>query len=419
MAALRKLNTGIASLTCVLWTIAASAQAPGPQYPQTNYPQDTAPQQGYPPGAYPQAAYPQPATPEGGKPPSPLRQVFAGTLAALLQSATGGIGNALAEGINGSINGWFERKQRKNQRAQGGYAGEPAYQGQSAYPAAPAYDTTSAYPATTYPPTQPSNPYSTDPYNPGAAYPSQNAAGAPIYTSPAQSVSYDWSSTQVYDPRTGQASAAGSGGYALASPPADASTIAAGGAYDVYAMRADGSEVPVNAATQDFRTGDRFKVYFRPSLPGRLDVYNINPNGRETRIDSTETAAGQLTTLGPYEFTATRGNEALRFVLAPCTSQQLMVATRDIVNVGPNAGNPYAADPNSQAAYPSTYQAAQPAGLSLGSCSNVATRGIKTRDITKVGVDGTTSFALDPVSQSELASGRVAPREFTVYFRHN
>jgi hypothetical protein len=33
-------------------------------------------------------------------------------------------------------------------------------------------------------------------------------------------------------------------------------------------------------------------------------------------------------------------------------------------------------------------------------------------------VEGDTGFAFDPVSQQELASGQIAPREFTVMFRH-
>jgi hypothetical protein len=281
------------------------------------------------------------------------------------------------------------------------------------------------------------------------------------------------------------------GGYALASLNANASVIVAGGAYDVYLVGADGRETPVNAATHEFRTGERFKVYFRPSLPGRLDVYNINPLGRETRIDSAETPAGQLTTLGAYEFTATKGDEALRFVLSPCSNLQLLASTRDIVNVSTTAGTSYSTDPSAAysagntgystgtgASYPGatttypagpsnsapttpystgggypagtttypagtgtgypagtagttpsypanpsyTYPSAQPTNaFTLGSCTSLTTRSVgrvNTRDIVKVGVDGTTSFALDPVSQAELTSGQLTPREFTIYFRH-
>ena len=35
-----------------------------------------------------------------------------------------------------------------------------------------------------------------------------------------------------------------------------------------------------------------------------------------------------------------------------------------------------------------------------------------------VAVEGNTGFAFDPVSSQELQSGQLAPREFTVMFRH-
>ena len=76
-------------------------------------------------------------------------------------------------------------------------------------------------------------------------------------------------------------------------------------------------------------------------------------------------------------------------MLSPCSSDQLLAATRDIVNVSATSANNY--------------------GSQLGSCSGLATRGlkVKTRDITKVAVDGGTSFALDPVSRQELSSGQI------------
>lgn len=423
----KKITTARRTVTFAIGTLLAIQAGAQGVDPQTGYPQS---QPAYPQPAYPQQPYPQPGFPQTGslqynqtqtgKRPNPLRQMFAGTLNAVLMGADStGLVGTLVQGVSGGLTDWFQyRKERKAQKAfdkaqQQGVAGAyptngtDPYATASAYPSAGTYPSNGAYPATGGTP-------ASAPYDPNAAYPNQ--AGNPAYPATSyltsNAASYDWSNTQVYDPRTGQASSAQTG-YALASPPGDATAIVAGGAYDVYAQRADGSEVPVNAATYDFRTGDRFKVYFRPSLPGRLEVYNINPNGRETRIDAAETAAGQLTTLGPYEFTATRGNEALRFVLSPCSSQQLMVATRDIVNVSGNSGGGYPAG---------AYPAASSTGLSLGSCSTVATRSVdrvKTRDIVRVGVDGNTSFALDPVSQSELASGQLTPREFTVYFRHN
>jgi hypothetical protein len=391
------------------------------------------PQQAPQPMAYPPAGIQQqqPAPPR----PNPLRELFAGTLTAVLQGVTTGMATGLTQGVSGGIAGWFDRRQRK-----AGSFGQPAYVPQPVppYGTQPLYTTpqptnpnqTSAYPTDPYSTTAPTTGYPTTPATgyptaptagyptaPTGTYPTTPAAGT-YSTAPAApgtnvygaaAPGYDWSSTQVYDPRTGQMTSAQAGGYAVASPPPDATQIVAGGAYDVHVVAPGGNETYVNAATHEFRTGDRFKVYFRATLPGRLDVSNINPYGRETRIDSVEVAAGQLTTLGPYEFTATKGDESLRFVISPCMTQQLLVATRDIVNV-------YAS------AQPA-YDAQMPAGggLPLSACGSPTTRSanaVKTRDIQKVGVDGTTSFALDPVSQAELASGQLAPREFTVWFHH-
>jgi hypothetical protein len=371
------------------------------------------PQQAPQPMTYPPAGMQQQsAAPR----PNPLRELFAGTVTAVLQGVGGGVAVGLTQGVTGSIASWFDRKQRK-----AASFGQPAYvpqqpaqtYGTQPYGTQPSqpYGTQAPYTGT---PQSTNDPYSTtapatgtyptapasDPY--ATAAPSTNVYGAPM-------PSYDWSATQVYDPRTGQVTSAQAGGYAVASPPPDATLIVAGGAYDVHAVGPAGNETYVNAATHEFRTGDRFKVYFRPTLPGRLEVYNLNPYGRETRIDSVEVAAGQLTTLGPYQFAATKGDESLRFVISPCSTQQLLAATRDIVNVGANAMPGYAA------------QAPTNGGLALSACGAPTTRSadaVKTRDIQKVAVDGTTSFALDPVSQAELASGQLAPREFTVWFHH-
>jgi hypothetical protein len=411
-----------------------------------------APQQAAQPPTYsppPQEAYPQPPAPPRV---NPLRQLFAGTLAAVLQGFTGGLTASVSQGVSGSVTNWFDRRQRNsmgtpqyaygqqpapaypgNANPQSYPAPSPTYGTQPAYPTQPTYGAQPTYPAQpttgTQPayPTQPTtgtqptypadpsatSPNTTNPYPTNApAYPGTPPVNDPYAATQAapnvypSQPSYDWSATQVYDPRTGQMTSAQAGGYSLAQP-GSASVIVAGGAYDVYALGRDGLETPVNAATHEFRTGDRFKVYFRPSLPGRLDVSNINAYGRETRVDSVETPAGQLTTLGPYEFAGTKGYEALRFVLSPCTSQQLLAATRDIVNFGASSTGGYAVPASG--------------GLNLSGCSALSTRSVdrvRTRDIQKVGVDGTTSFALDPVSQAELATGQLTPREFTVYFHH-
>src|SRR5262249_26549699 len=159
----------------------------------------------------------------------------------------------------------------------------------------------------------------------------------------------------------------------------------AGIAYEVHAVRpAVGDSVPVNPATYEFHTGDRFLVYYRPSMPGRMEVYNVNPLGQTTQIDSVNMAAGQLSKLGPYEFAATKGDESLRIVLSPCSTPQLLVASRDIINVSNTL------QPSAQAG----------GGVQLGSCSALTTRsvekggkgGVRTRDIRNVALDGGTSF---------------------------
>ena len=156
--------------------------------------------------------------------------------------------------------------------------------------------------------------------------------------------------------------------------------------------------------TYQFRSGDRFMVYYRPSLPGRMQVFNINPAGQQTLIDATNMAAGQLAGLGPYEFTNLAGDESLRLVLAPCSTPQLLVATRDIVKV--------------DAPPPSDAQTG--GGVHLENCSVTTTRSVavRTRDIQKVAADGTTSYALDPVSAQELTTGNVESREVTIVFHH-
>ena len=178
-------------------------------------------------------------------------------------------------------------------------------------------------------------------------------------------------------------------------------TVVAGIAFEVHRLGPGGEMTLVDPATYEFRTGERFVLLYRPSLPGRVDVYNINPLGQQVLIDSLQLAAGQLRRLGPYEFAATTGDEQLRLVMTPCSTPELVLATRDIVRVQPNA--------------------AQGTGLPLVACEALATRSpqpIATRDIRKVAVDDGTSFAVDPLSSAELASGQVIPRELTIRFRH-
>ena len=402
--------------------------------------------------------------------PSRVRNAFASTLGAILQNAASAGTLGLSQLVTGSITAWFTRKQNRlagqpygmpagtpgypqaypttDPYATGGQQTYPTqtYPGQSTYPTQPGYPTQTypnqqaypgqtttgqqGYPTQTYPNQQaypgqtqtaqsypgqsyPQSAYPTTPGQPG--YPATQPYGTPgtFPATPDANGMYTAASayapTTYYDPQTGQST------QAMAYPTANVtstSDVYAGIAYEVHAVRpAVGDAVPVNPATYEFRTGDRFLVHYRPSMPGRMEVYNVNPLGQTTPIDSVNMAAGQLSTLGPYEFAANRGEESLRLVLTPCTTPQLLTATRDIINVS---------------------MSAQPApsmqgGLQLGSCSGLATRGvgqagkaggIRTRDIRNVALDGGTSFALDPVSRQELSSGNLAPREVTIVFHH-
>jgi hypothetical protein len=186
----------------------------------------------------------------------------------------------------------------------------------------------------------------------------------------------------------------------------------AGLAFEVHSQSPDGTTAPVNPATHDFRTGDRFVIFFRPTLPGHMEVYNINAAGSQTQIDLQVIAAGQLARLGPYEFAALTGDEQLKLVIVPCTSPALAVATRDIVNVAAGTEN---ASSQVQTGEGIELSTCAPAVRSIG---RVRTRDIRTRDIRNVAVEGSTGFALDPVSPQERTSGRLAPREVTILLRH-
>ena len=182
--------------------------------------------------------------------------------------------------------------------------------------------------------------------------------------------------------------------------PATAMPLVAGVAFEVHRLGPAGDLQLVDPETHEFRTGERFVLLYRPSLPGRVHVYNINPAGQQTLIDSQDLAGGQLQRLGPYEFTAMTGDEQLRLVMSPCSTPALVTATRDIVRVADTDGA---------------------TGIALPACETLVTRSartIATRDIRKVSVEDGTSFAVDPLSAAELSTGEVAPREVTIRFRH-
>ena len=173
----------------------------------------------------------------------------------------------------------------------------------------------------------------------------------------------------------------------------------AGIAYEVYVQRPDLQWAQVNTQTFIFATGQRFVVVYRPNLPGRVDVYNRNPRGQETAIDSTYISGGQLVTLGPYQFSEPKGDELLRIVLTPCLSPQAPAITRDIARV---ANGDASALP-----------------FRLSQCmSKTEAPPVGTRDIQKVSMDGGTAFALDRLSSSEQSTGNLAPRSLSIGLQH-
>jgi hypothetical protein len=338
----------------VLAASAAHSQQlpPPPVFPQPPPPVfEPQPPQPAPAPVFPAAPEAQPvqpfaAPPQFGATESPkriLKNMFAASLAAMTTTVGGTVLTGLTEAITGGITNWFKRKPK----------GQPET---AALAAAPA-------------PVPP----------------------APVFAQAPQFFDAQTGAATTPDPAVAQALAAPS----VAGVPGE---IFAGLAFEVHAVMPGGATVPVNPATHEFRTGDRFVLHYRPTLPGQMTVFNINPAGTQSQIDRVDLAAGQLAQLGPYEFAAMTGDDRLRLVLSPCSTPELLAATRDIVNV---AG-------------------AAPGALNLAACSPVtrSIRNVPTRDIRKVGVDGTTAFALDPVSASEFGSGQLAPREVTIVFRH-
>jgi len=306
---------------------------------------------------------------------SALKQVFAGTLATVLQTTGVGVAGAIAQGLTGALVNWFSKPAQKAQAAAANpMMGQPMG-GMPSHPmggmAPPA---TMGMPAGQMP-----------------AAP----MGMPMPTDPGMSQSMDTMGMQ------------GAGSMPGAAP---APMLYAGMAFEVHWLHRDGRTQPVDPATHYFATGDRFVVFYRPTLPGRVNIFNVNPLGEEKQIDAVNVAAGELARLGPYEFRGTTGQELLRLILSPCSSPQLQATTRDIVRV----------DDFSQPMPMPAQPPATPSALGLGDCNAVMSRSARptTRDIVKVEMDGDTLFALDPISPQEVAAGRLESREITIALRH-
>jgi hypothetical protein len=362
-----------------------------------------------------------PGAPAPAPRPGGMRDVFAATLAAVVQSTGVSAASAVSQGLNGAIANWLDRKaQRKQQRqyttstygspAPAGYPQYPGDPAQSSYPqmgAPGAGDTGNAYPGTGYPSTPADNGYPNT--NTPGGYP---AGGASNDGYPSTGYPDTGNSTGDYPgggyPSTNYPGSDYPGGAAPGNgSPGGLPPLYAGFAYEIHALGAGGYSQPVDPATHAFRTGDRFKVLYRPSLPGQVDVYNINPAGQNTHIDTLSVAAGQLAELGPYEFTDLRGNETLILSLSACSTPALMTATRNIVKVPEGGSGDYPVGNG---------------GFELDPCGSPTTRSLrartKTRDIRKVTVEGGTNFGLDPLSAREMSSGDVAARQITITLQH-
>jgi hypothetical protein len=349
----------------------AAAQAADP------YPQQYPPQQ-YPQQQYPQQQYPQQQAAQA----HPMRALFAQSLATVAQNTGTAAVMAVADGLTGALKTWFDsRRQRKGENgALGNY-----YALNTSPPPAPNYSDGGAMAPQSYPAPSPDAGGYPMPGDPNA-YPNPGAApnGDPN--------GYPTPMTDAYLPS------------APPSPP-----LYAGIAYEIHLLQPNGATSPVDPLTYTFRTGDQFRVYYRPSLPGRVDVYNINAAGQNAQIDSSIVAAGELASLGPYQFTDLQGEETLILKLSPCMTQATYAATRNIVKA---QGAPGASSTSNLGSDP----------LGFDNCSNTSTRGLKakpkTRDIRKVMVEGGTSFALDPIAPDELGGGDMSPRQVTINLHH-
>ena len=270
-----KLAVGVVTfLLGAMLTSAVRAQVAPPGYPAVN-------------PAYPANPAPMPVQPQS-MPPKPhyFRELFAGTLAAVLQAATGGLAGA----VNGSITHWFEKKGKgpaQGYPAAGYDPNQMGSQGAAPYPSS-GYPEASAYPpaqAPTYPgytdptanayPAAPAYPAPESAY-PSAAYPSTAYPSTPYPTDPN-------AAAQVYDPRTGQVATGGDNPYAMPASGYDG-TLYAGIAYEVHALSPDGSSTPINAATHVFRTGDSFAW----SITGRrcrAEWRSTTSTGRAADVD--------------------------------------------------------------------------------------------------------------------------------------
>ncbi|MDP9199495.1 MAG: hypothetical protein M3O07_09825 [Pseudomonadota bacterium] len=308
---------------------------------------------------------------------NPFKQLFAGTLTAVLQASGAGLAAGLTTVMTGAIQNWFN----KPPKGAASMPGDPSA-GMGGMPGMPGAAM----------PTLPTGmPDAMGGMQPSPGMPTgmpDSMGGMPASGMPSGDMT--------------AAAQAPMGMPATSMPP----SLYAGLAYEVQTIARSGETLTVDPATHYFATGDRFVVLYRPSLPGQVAIYNVNPLGQEKKIDAVNVAAGELTRLGPYEFRHNAGTEVMRLILSPCLNDGLMATTRDIVKV--------------DEMQPVGATSAPASALNLPSCSMVAAQNERpqTRDIVKVGAEEGTMFALDPVAQQEVQTGNYTARELTLTFNH-
>jgi hypothetical protein len=357
-----------------------------------------------------------PSNPAGASP----RFLFAGALALVVKS----VGASVVSGLSQGIVNWFNTRAGQFGGAPGGVAPwmPPMPMGGNIAGAYPPGYIPSLPPAGAATPWMPPTPMGGDiagAYPPGFL-PASPPLGSVAPWTPPPPVGGGIAGTYPpgFVPAPGNAVAAGSvpgvqpwmmsgpnpvtpgapplvGGMPTAVVPA----LYAGIAFEVHLLGPGGTETTVDPTTYIFRSGDRFLVYYRPSLPGRVRVSNVSPLGEVIPIETLTLAGGELAKLGPYQLTDPAGDEALRLVLEPCSTPELVTATRNIVKAT---------------------DAGSGSDLHISSCQTLPqpTAGIATRNIVKATMDGSTGFALDPVNNKELASGQLAPRETSIAIHH-
>lgn len=378
----------VALLLASLVSVNAMAQAPPPAAPPSppGSPQTPAPQQ-LPAMPMPQQLPPQamafdPSDPSGTSP----RFLFAGALALVAKS----VGATVVTGLSQGIVNWFNAR-----------AGQLGATPPGVAPWMPPPPIGGAM-AGTYPGSVPGAPF------PGSVTPGMTTppamGGGVAGAFPPGSVPPPAS---FPPPGVGPASTMAPGSVPGAMPPplpgampaGVTPALYAGIAFEVHLLGPGGTETAVDPASYVFHSGDRFLVYYRPSLPGRVHVSNVSPLGEVIPIETLTLAAGELARLGPYQLTDPVGDEALRLALEPCSTPELVAATRNIVKASDTT-------PGS--------------GLQISSCqaSSAPAAALATRNIVKATMDGSTGFALDPVNSQELASGKLAPRETSIAIHH-